>query len=199
MFVNAPAGFTYPGDPGFPGGNTGLVPKWWNFSPRVGVAWDVTGDGRMAVRTSYGVAYDFPTAERHNINTQSPPWGNRSLIENPPGGFDDPYGHIGGDPHPIVAAREVQFIPFGAFGATDPDIDSPRVQSWNVTLERQLGEEWGVGCQLPGQLHGSAVGADAAEPRCVPRAWPVRDQRPVVSGLQHGGEPERAPRPVALG
>ena len=48
MFINAPAGFTYPGDQGFPGGNTGLVPKWWNFSPRVGVAWDVTGDGRMA-------------------------------------------------------------------------------------------------------------------------------------------------------
>ncbi len=150
VFINAPAGFTYPGDPGFPGGNTGLVPKWWNFSPRVGVAWDVTGDGRMAVRTSYGVAYDFPTAERHNINTQSPPWGNRSLVENPPGGFDDPYGHIGGDPHPIVAAREVQFIPFGAFGATDPDIDSPRVQSWNVTVERQLGEDWGVAASYLG-------------------------------------------------
>jgi len=150
VFINAPAGFNYPGDPGFPGGNTGLVPKWWNFSPRVGVAWDVTGDGRMAVRTSYGVAYDFPTAERHNINTQSPPWGNRSLIENPPGGFDDPYGHIGGDPHPIVAAREVQFIPFGAFGATASDIDSPRVQSWNVTLERQLGEDWGVAASYLG-------------------------------------------------
>ncbi len=150
VFINAPAGFTYPGDPGFPGGNTGLVPKWWNFSPRAGVAWDVTGDGRMAVRSSYGVAYDFPTAERHNINTQSPPWGNRSLIENPPGGFDDPYGHIGGDPHPIVAAREVQFIPFGAYGATDPDIDSPRVQSWNVTVERQLGEDWGVAASYLG-------------------------------------------------
>jgi hypothetical protein len=150
VFINAPAGFTYPGDPGFPGGNTGLVPKWWNFSPRVGVAWDVTGDGRMAVRTSYGVAYDFPTAERHNINTQSPPWGNRSLIENPPGGFDNPYGHIGGDPHPIVAAREVQFIPFGAFGATDSNIDSPRVQSWNVTLERQLGEDWGLAASYLG-------------------------------------------------
>jgi hypothetical protein len=150
VFVNAPAGFNYPGDPGFPGGNTGLEPKWWNFSPRAGVAWDVTGDGRMAVRTSYGVAYDFPTAERHNINTQSPPWGNRSLVENPPGGFDDPYGHLGGDPHPIVASREVQFIPYGAFGATDPSIDSPRVQSWNVTFERQIGTEWGFAASYLG-------------------------------------------------
>ena len=150
VFLNAPAGFTYPGDPGFPGGNTGLEPKWWNFSPRVGIAWDVTGDGRMAVRSSYGVAYDFPTAERHNINTQSPPWGNRSLLENPPGGFDDPYAHVGGDPHPIVASPTVEFIPFGAYGATDPDIDSPRVQSWNVTVERQLGEDWGVAASYLG-------------------------------------------------
>jgi len=150
VFLNAPAGFTYPGDPGFPGGNTGLEPKWWNFSPRVGIAWDVTGDGRMAVRSSYGVAYDFPTAERHNINTQSPPWGNRSLLENPPGGFDDPYAHVGGDPHPIVASPTVEFIPFGAYGATDADIDSPRVQSWNVTVERQLGEDWGVAASYLG-------------------------------------------------
>ena len=150
VFLNAPAGFTYPGDPGFPGGNTGLKPKWFNFSPRAGLAWDVTGSGTMALRASYGVAYDFPTAERHNINTQSPPWGNRSLLENPPGGFDDPYGHVGGDPHPIVASPTVEFIPFGAFGATDPDIDSPRVQSWNVTFERQFGTDWGVSASYLG-------------------------------------------------
>jgi hypothetical protein len=110
----------------------------------------VSGDGRTAVRSSYGIGYDFPTAERHNINTQSPPWGNRSLIENPPGGFDDPYGHIGGNPHPITASRDVQFIPFGAYGATDPDINSPRVQSWNVTVERQIGVEWGVAASYLG-------------------------------------------------
>jgi hypothetical protein len=150
VFVNAPAGFTFPGDPGFPSGKSGLNTKWWNFSPRIGMAWDVTGDGRMAVRSSYGIAYDFPTAERHNINTQSPPWGNRSLLENPPGGFDDPYGHVGGNPHPIVASRDVAFIPFGAYGATDPDIDSPRVQSWNVTLERQVGSDWGLAASYLG-------------------------------------------------
>ena len=150
VFVNAPAGFIYPGDPGFPSGNTGLTRQWLNFSPRVGLAWDAVGDGRTAVRSSYGVAYDFPTAERHNINTQSPPWGNRSLLENPPGGFDNPYGHLGGDPHPILTSREVQFIPFGAYGATDPDINSPRVQSWNVTLERQIGADWGMAASYLG-------------------------------------------------
>jgi hypothetical protein len=150
VFVNAPAGFIYPGDAGFPEGQSGLNKQWLNFSPRVGLAWDLTGDGRMALRSSYGISYDFPTAERHNINAQSPPWGNRSLIENPPGGFDNPYGHLGGDPHPIVPAREVPFIAFGAYGATDPDINSPRVQSWNVTIERQLGNDWGVAASYLG-------------------------------------------------
>jgi hypothetical protein len=144
VFVNAPAGFLYPGDPGFPPGKTGLNRQWWNLSPRGGFAWDVTGDGRMAVRASYGIGYDFPTAERHNINAQAPPWGNRSLVEDPPGGLDNPYGHLGGDPHPVVTNRETQFVPFGAFGATDPDINSPRVQTWNVTIERQVGRDWGV-------------------------------------------------------
>ena len=50
VFVNAPAGLIYPGDPGFPSGTAGHHKQWLNCSPRVGVAWDVTGDGRTAVR-----------------------------------------------------------------------------------------------------------------------------------------------------
>jgi hypothetical protein len=61
-YLNAPAGLLYPGDPGFPPGNSATNTQWWNLSPRVGVAWDVNGDGRMAVRSSYGLAYDFLTA-----------------------------------------------------------------------------------------------------------------------------------------
>jgi hypothetical protein len=144
MFLRAPAGLLYPGDEGFPPGKTGLNKQWLNFSPRVGLAWDVHGDGRTAVRTSYGIGYDFPTAERHNINAGAPPWGNRSLLQDPPGGLDDPYSYVGGDPHPVATNANTEFVTFGAFGATDPDINSPRTQSWNVTVEQQLGTEWGV-------------------------------------------------------
>jgi hypothetical protein len=144
VFLNAPAGLIYPGDEGYPDGQSGLNKQWWNFSPRVGFAWDVRGDGRMAIRSSYSLAYDFPTAEYHNINAQAPPFGNRSLVEDPPGRFDDPYRHIGGDPHPILTNANTAYIPFGAFGAIDPDINSPRVQTWNVTLEQQIGADWGA-------------------------------------------------------
>jgi hypothetical protein len=144
VFVNAPAGVLYSGDEGFPSGQTGLNKQWTNFSPRVGVAWDVTGDGRMALRASYALAYDFMAGDYHNINSSAPPFGNRSLITDPPGRMDDPYGAIGGDPHPIVTDRNVAYPAFGSFGTMDPDINSPRVQNWNVTLERQFGTDWGV-------------------------------------------------------
>ncbi len=91
VFLNAPAGLLYAGDEGFPNGKTGLDMQWWNLSPRFGVAWDVHGDGRLAVRSSYAMAYDFMSGEYHNINANAPPFGNRSLITDPPGLFDDPY------------------------------------------------------------------------------------------------------------
>jgi carboxypeptidase family protein len=144
VFVNAPTGLMYPGDDGFPPGQTGLYKQWGDISPRVGVAWDVTGDGRMAVRASYALSYDFMAGDYHQINSAAPPFGNRSLITDPPGRMDDPYGHVGGDPHPIVTDRNTAYPAFGAFGTMNPDINSPRVQNWNVTVERQLGTDWGV-------------------------------------------------------
>jgi hypothetical protein len=142
VFVNAPAGFLYSGDDGFPAGTTGLNKQWDNFSPRVGVAWDVTGDGRMALRASYALAYDFMSSDYHQINSSAPPFGNRSLTTDPPGRMDDPYG--GNDPHPIVTDRNVTYPANGSFGSVDPDINSPRVQNWNVTFERQIADNWGV-------------------------------------------------------
>ena len=142
MFVNAPPGLIFPGDSGFPDSNSGLNPQWWNLSPRAGVAWDVTGDGRMAVRSSWGLAYDFPTAAYHYISSNAAPYGNRLRIDFPAGGFENPYRDIpGGDTHPVPLPppRDIAFPFYGSYGAIDPDINSPRTQSWNVTLERQIG------------------------------------------------------------
>src|SRR5437870_4862671 len=51
VFLNAPAGLYYRGDPGFP--DNGTNPRWLQFGPHMGLAWDVSGDGRMSVRASY--------------------------------------------------------------------------------------------------------------------------------------------------
>jgi hypothetical protein len=145
VYHNAPAGLLWPGDQGFPEGTTGLNKQWANLSPRGGVAWDVRGDGRLAVRSSYAMGYDFMSGEYHNINAGAPPFGNRSLIQDPSGLLDNPYaGVTGGDPHPIVTNADVNFVQFGSFGTMDPGINSPRVQTWNFTVEQQLGSQWGV-------------------------------------------------------
>jgi Carboxypeptidase regulatory-like domain len=164
VFKNAPAGFIYPGDAGFPPGKTGLNTQWWNLSPRVGVAWDVNGNGRMALRSAYGVAYDFPTAEYQLINANSPPFGNRSLVEDPTGLFDNPYAQFGGDPHPFILSPNTPYIQFGAFGATSPDINSPRIQQWNVTFERQIGKVWQASASYLGSYTDRLWGQVAINP-----------------------------------
>jgi len=142
-FANAPAGLIYPGDPGFPAGNTGMNKQWLNMSPRAGVAWDVSGDGRTAIRSSYGLNYDFPSAQFLYIAASASPFSNRVELNGVP--FEDPYRNVpGGDTHPLPRDPpfEAQFPGFGAYGVIDPDINSTRVQSWNVTFERQVGAAW---------------------------------------------------------
>ena len=162
VFLKAPAGLLYAGDAGFPkNGKTGLDKQWWNLSPRGGIAWDVRGDGRLAVRSSYAMAYDFMSGEYHNINANAPPFGNRSLITDPTGLFDEPYKGVGGDPHPIVTNANTDYVPFGTFGTMDPGINSPRIQSWNVTVEQQLGTQWGVAASYLGS-HSDRLWAQVA-------------------------------------
>ncbi len=142
-FANAPVGLIYPGDPGFPAGKTGMNKQWANMSPRAGLAWDVSGDGRTAIRTSYGLNYDFPSAQFLYIAASASPFSNRVELNGVP--FEDPYRNVpGGDTHPLPRDPpfDAQFPGFGAYGVIDPDINSTRVQSWNVTFERQIGSAW---------------------------------------------------------
>jgi hypothetical protein len=162
QFKNAPAGLIYPGDPGFPDGSTGLETKWMNFAPRAGIGWDVRGDGRLAIRSSYGLSYDYPTGEFMSNPAAAPPYGNRIRLTDPPGGFDDPYGHLpGGDPHPIVPGPDTVFPASGTFASIDPDLNAPRIQSWNVTVEQQLGTNWQVSASYLGRYSDRLWGFNA--------------------------------------
>ena len=147
MFPNAPPGLLFPGDAGFPPGKTGLNKQWFNFSPRAGLAWDVKGDARTAVRTSYALNYDYPGQAFLQSASNVPPFNNRtSLTGNIP--FDDPFSIVPGGPPllptPIPAPSNAVFPFFASYTSMDPDINSIRVQSWNATVEQQIGSDWQV-------------------------------------------------------
>ena len=153
LFRNAPPGFLYPGDADFPAGKSGLNNKWTNFSPRIGMAWDVAGDGRTAVRSSYSLGYDFQGASYLFISATAPPFGGRLRVTQLPGGFDDPYRDFpGGPPHPYpeTPGPDAQFPAYGALASVDPDNNSTRIQSWNVIVERQIGAAWQVSASYLG-------------------------------------------------
>ena len=165
LFTNAPAGLIYPGDPGFPSGKSGLNPQWWNLSPRAGVAWDVSGNGHTAVRASYGLAYDFMTAAYLYIAASAAPYANRLRLEGIT--FDDPYANVpAGDinPIPVVPPPNAPFPTYGSFGSMSPDINSPRVQSWNVTVEQQIGTAWQAAASYLGSYSDRLWGQVAINP-----------------------------------
>ena len=156
------------------------------------------------MRSSYSMGYDFMAGEYHNINAGAPPFGSRTHPQRSVSLMDNPWGNTpGGDPHPIVANANAEYIPFGAFGSMDPDINSPRVQQWNLMVEQQLGSQLGRVGDLSGQLLRPALGADGAQQRCVPGPGALHAQHlhrsAVLPGLLDHREPEPAARAVAAG
>ena len=104
VFVNAPPGTFYPGDPQFgPNGSAGRATLWKDFAPRAGIIWDPTGSGTTVIRAAYGIFYDQNTVELYSATGQGPPWGGRITLTSPPGGLADPFaGQPGGNPFPFV-------------------------------------------------------------------------------------------------
>jgi carboxypeptidase family protein len=143
-FDNAPPGLFFEGDPGFPG-KSGMYNQWWNFSPRVGLAWDVAGDGRTSVRASAGTFYDYPTSLYLRSLTTGPPMTPRVQLTNVK--FDTPWSNYpGGDPFPMPygrdLARNTVFTPYSAFLALDYNSHNMRVGQWNISIQKQIGTDW---------------------------------------------------------
>jgi Carboxypeptidase regulatory-like domain len=149
VFVNAPPGLLFPGDPQFAQKNNGAAkdPKsdvwnaYWNlFAPNIGFAWDVQGDGRTSVRAAYGLNYeDYPTNYRRGTQSVQPPWGSLTRLLAPEGGLDDPWrGVPGGNPFPLNVEKNVPFVPSGEYMPSDPNLTPTYTQTWNLSLQREV-------------------------------------------------------------
>ena len=141
IFKNAPDGIFYPGDPGFPS-RSSVRRHWLQFAPRVGLAWSPKGDGRLSIRASYGIFYDFLPAHTHLNTIAINPWVGRTTIASV--NFANPWeNQPGGNPFPLPPSNaDSPFAAGGSFVNWDYDMRPTYVQSRNISIQKQIGANW---------------------------------------------------------
>ena len=107
--------------------------RLFNFAPRIGFAYDLTGTGRMAIRGGYGIFFEHTNG--NEVTTESlegsPPLVFSSSQSNIPG-----YENIGKtdnpEGNPLFFPLSVKSIPAQAVW--------PYVQQWNLDVQREFGK-----------------------------------------------------------
>jgi len=139
-YVNGPPGMSFPGDAGFEG-LAGVKRQWNLWAPRLAIGYDPTGTGKMTIRASYGISYDYVNGSMYVNSADSPPFGNTTIF----GGnqFSNPYlSNPGGNIFPFVLNSQAPFAPGGTYIAEDPNLKTTEVHQWNLVVQRQFGNDW---------------------------------------------------------
>src|SRR5205809_92996 len=150
VFVNAPAGLFFPGDPQYTSGKYFNGPRWAKFYPRVGLAWDPEGKGRMTIRAAYGMYGDRAMMLAGTQMYFSAPFGN--TVSNAGANLTDPWSNVAGG-NPMVKLASLQGIgvydhniPFplnGTYVNTKmSDFNPVYMNQWNLNVQRQIGQDW---------------------------------------------------------
>jgi hypothetical protein len=146
IFKTAPPGLLFAGDPGIP---TGYINNHWDhFEPRFGIAWDPRGQGKESIRASYTMGFSQPIVYMEDRFENNAPYGDAITINPPAGSLSDPYnGYPGGNPfpQPYPPPKATAFFPIGGSYFLFPVNMKPSyTQTWNLTIEKQLGANWEV-------------------------------------------------------
>ena len=191
-FPTAPAGYLFQGDPGGPSGNKlthNSLDKW---SPRIGVAWDPMGDGRMSVRAGFGIFYDFPNFSYDQFGFEEPYGGavtvpadgcTTTCLTNPWANFSftDQTGvtHNGEDPFPQFVGTgpaNAAYLPGSLVFSYPQNIKPTYVMQYNLSVEKQLGSSWLLSITYLGSQQRHLWGNNEANPGMqgpCPVAYPL--------------------------
>lgn len=129
-------------DPRFP--SDGTIPDQWDmWQPRVGFAWDITGDARTLLRGNWGLYY-----ARQNMLTQVSAVTDNGAQQQ---GFFASTGNLlsFGAPTPtypdqaeIPPLGPDEFPFFVDVHVFDRDYENPRIMTFNVAVEREIVRDW---------------------------------------------------------
>src|SRR5581483_5992536 len=159
IYKYAPAGLAFSGDPQYSWGNSFNCPKRNKFFPRVGLAWDPEGNGRMTIRAAYGMFGDRMSMLSLSQEQFGAPFGSTvsvsgSTLTNPWANYPGGAGGLlppGQNPMSILAARsgfgyvspDVPFVTFGSYISSPlKDFNPMYTNQWNVSIQRQVGQDW---------------------------------------------------------
>jgi hypothetical protein len=137
-FPQAPLGLVYPGDPGVPRGTYETDTN--NIAPRIGAAWDVSGDGRRSVRAAWGLFYDALAGQGDFFQNGvlAPPFTPLLEVNAPPAPLTLR------DPMSAVTGGANLFPPGLTFIGWGEDFQQPMAQHFNLTWQQQIGPRIGV-------------------------------------------------------
>jgi outer membrane receptor protein involved in Fe transport len=141
-----PLGMAFIGDPGVPAHI--YKTEWGLLAPRIGGAWDVTGNGKTALRFGFGQFYSYNPLQITQWLYEQNPWNQAVVcnggltgvtVSNPWPSCSPPYTS---SPIPLPNSTNLNTYqwpnPIASVMSFQEGLKTPREYQWNFTLQREL-------------------------------------------------------------